>query len=68
MHVAWFPYMNPHTVILTMVGRDDLILLVVPCGQPGSRRRSTLARRPFWQPAAIAADGDDGMAAVTAAG
>jgi len=32
MHVAWFPYMNPHTVILTMAGRDDLILLFVPCG------------------------------------
>jgi hypothetical protein len=30
VHVAWFRYMNPHTVLLTMAGRDDLILLVVP--------------------------------------
>jgi hypothetical protein len=30
VHVAWFRYMNPHTAILTMAGRDDLILLVVP--------------------------------------
>jgi hypothetical protein len=30
VHVAWFRYMNPHTVFLTMAGRDDLILLVVP--------------------------------------
>lgn len=30
MHGAWFRYMNPHTAILTMAGRDDPILLVVP--------------------------------------
>ena len=30
IRVAWFRYMNPHTVILTMAGSDDLILLVVP--------------------------------------
>ncbi len=30
VHVAWFRYMNPHTAILTMAGRDDLILLAVP--------------------------------------
>lgn len=30
VHVAWFRYMNPHTVILTMTGHDDLFLLVVP--------------------------------------
>jgi uncharacterized protein DUF5994 len=30
VHVAWFRYMNPHTAILTMADRDDLILLVVP--------------------------------------
>ena len=28
-HVAWFRYMNVHTVVLTMAGRDDLVLLVV---------------------------------------
>jgi uncharacterized protein DUF5994 len=28
--VGWFRYMNKHTVILTMVGRDDLVLLVIP--------------------------------------
>jgi hypothetical protein len=28
--VAWFRYMNVHTVILTMAGRDDLVLLVIP--------------------------------------
>jgi hypothetical protein len=30
VHVAWFRYMNVHTVILTMASRDDLVLLVVP--------------------------------------
>ena len=31
VHVAWFRYMNTHTVILTMAGgRDDLVLLVIP--------------------------------------
>jgi Family of unknown function (DUF5994) len=28
--VAWFKYMNMHTAILTMAGRDDLVLLVIP--------------------------------------
>jgi hypothetical protein len=28
--VAWFRYMNMHTAILTMAGRDDLVLLVIP--------------------------------------
>jgi Family of unknown function (DUF5994) len=28
--VAWFRYMNKHTAILTMAGRDDLVLLVIP--------------------------------------
>jgi uncharacterized protein DUF5994 len=28
--VAWFRYMNANTVLLTMAGRDDLVLLVVP--------------------------------------
>ncbi len=30
VHVAWFRYMNVHTVILTMASRDDLVLLVIP--------------------------------------
>jgi Family of unknown function (DUF5994) len=30
VRIAWFRSMNPHTVILTMAGNDDLILLVVP--------------------------------------
>jgi Family of unknown function (DUF5994) len=30
VHVAWFRYMNGNTVILTMAGREDLVLLVVP--------------------------------------
>jgi Family of unknown function (DUF5994) len=30
VHVAWFRYMNINTVLLTMAGRDDLVLLVVP--------------------------------------
>jgi Family of unknown function (DUF5994) len=30
VHVAWFRYMNKNTVLLTMAGRDDLVLLVVP--------------------------------------
>ena len=30
VHVAWFRHMNPNTAILTMAGRDDLILLVIP--------------------------------------
>jgi hypothetical protein len=30
VHVAWFRYMNANTVILTMAGKDDLVLLVVP--------------------------------------
>ena len=28
--VGWFRYMNRHTVIVTMAGRDDLVLLVIP--------------------------------------
>jgi uncharacterized protein DUF5994 len=30
VRVAWFRYMNMNTVLLTMAGRDDLVLLVVP--------------------------------------
>jgi Family of unknown function (DUF5994) len=32
VHVAWFRYMNVHSVILTMASGDDLVLLVVPAG------------------------------------
>jgi Family of unknown function (DUF5994) len=28
--VGWFRYMNKHTAIVTMAGRDDLVLLVIP--------------------------------------
>jgi Family of unknown function (DUF5994) len=34
VHVAWFRYMNPNTILLTMAGRDDLVLLVVPPHAP----------------------------------
>jgi Family of unknown function (DUF5994) len=34
VHVAWFRYMNINTVLLTMAGRDDLVLLVVPPQAP----------------------------------
>jgi len=30
VHVAWFRYMNVHTVLLTMASHDDLVLLVIP--------------------------------------
>ena len=30
VRVGWFTYMNPHTALLTMADRYDLILLVVP--------------------------------------
>ncbi len=30
VHVAWFRAMDPHTISLTMAGRDRLTLLVVP--------------------------------------
>jgi hypothetical protein len=30
VHVAWFRYMNAHSVILTMATRDDVTLLVIP--------------------------------------
>jgi hypothetical protein len=34
VHVAWFRYMNANTILLTMAGRDDLVLLVVPPHAP----------------------------------
>jgi hypothetical protein len=60
--VGWFRYMSKHTAILTMAGRDDLVVLVIPPGQPGSRSGSALSRqrpaatparrRPSWRPPA----------------
>ncbi|HXB48013.1 MAG TPA: DUF5994 family protein [Streptosporangiaceae bacterium] len=78
VHVAWFRYMNPHTVILTMAGRDDLILLVVPPqASPEAAAealRLAVSGRQAGGPqailaaAGIAADGDDGTATGNAAG
>jgi hypothetical protein len=34
VRVAWFRYMNPNTILLTMAGRDDLVLLVIPPHAP----------------------------------
>jgi Family of unknown function (DUF5994) len=39
--VAWFKYMNKHTAIVTMSGRDDLVLLVIP--PPASPAAAALA-------------------------
>jgi hypothetical protein len=30
VRIAWFRYMNVHTVLLTMASHDDLVLLVIP--------------------------------------
>jgi len=59
VHVAWFRYMNVHTVVLTMAGRDDLVLLVVLSEASGvaavealRRRRPAggpALRRPSWR-------------------
>ncbi len=48
VHVAWFRYMNMNTVLLTMAGRDDLVLLVVPPMAPpaAAARALRAARRP----------------------
>jgi hypothetical protein len=57
--VGWFRYMNKHTVILTMAGRDDLVLLVIPpraspeaaaeaLGLAASGRRAARPR-PSWR-------------------
>ena len=44
VHVAWFRYMNMNTVILTMAGRDDLVLLVVPpLASPAAAAQALLA-------------------------
>ena len=43
--MGWFRYMNVHTAILTMAGRDDLVLLVVPprASQPAAAEALRLA-------------------------
>jgi Family of unknown function (DUF5994) len=71
VHVAWFRHMNPHTAILTMAGRDDLILLIVPpqaspeAAAEALRRaasgRHAGAPEAILAAAAIAADGEDGV-------
>jgi Family of unknown function (DUF5994) len=78
VHVAWFRYMNPHTALLTMAGRDDLILLVVPpqAGPEAAAEALRLAAsgrhaggaQAILAAAGIAADGDDRMAAGNVAG
>jgi len=71
VHVAWFRYMNMHTVLLTMASHDDLVLLVVPpdaipetaaealrlaaSGGPAMLPQAILAA------AGIATDGDNGL-------
>jgi Family of unknown function (DUF5994) len=42
VHVAWFRYMNINTVLLTMAGRDDLVLLVVPPLSPAAAAAQAL--------------------------
>jgi len=78
VHVAWFRYMNPHTAILTMADRDDLILLVVPLQASPEAAAEALrlaasgrhagGAQAILAAAGIADDGDDGMAAGNAAG
>jgi len=53
VHVAWFRYMNMNTVLLTMAGRDDLVLLVVPpLAPPAAAARALRAvSRPGAGPA-----------------
>ena len=71
VHVAWFRYMNVHTILLTMASHDDLVLLVVPpwasaaaaaevlrlaaAGATGGPPQALLAA------AGIATDGDNDM-------
>ncbi len=54
VHVAWFRSMNTHTISLTMAGRDDLTLLVVPPqASPASAAealRLAAAGHPVGQP------------------
>jgi Family of unknown function (DUF5994) len=69
VRVAWFRYMNPLTVILTMADRGDLILLVVPpqaTAQAGAQAlrlaasgREAGTAQAILAAAGIAADGDE---------
>jgi hypothetical protein len=78
VHVAWFRYMNAHTVILTMASRDDLVLLVVPPGASAAAAAEALRLAASgWRggppqdilaAAGIASDGDDGMFSGNGAG
>lgn len=71
VHVAWFRYMNTHSVILTMATRDDLILLVVPPeADPVAAAEALRLAASGWRSgppeailaaAGIATDGDEGM-------
>jgi hypothetical protein len=71
VHVAWFRYMNVHTVLLTMASHDDLVLLVVPPWASPSAAAEVLrlaaAEAPGGRPeaileaAGIATDGDNDM-------
>ncbi len=70
VHVAWFRYMNVHTVLLTMASHDDLVLLVVPPGASPEAAAEALRRAAAGGPAVppqailaaagIATDGDTG--------
>jgi uncharacterized protein DUF5994 len=59
VRVAWFRSMNPHTVLLTMAGDPDLVLLVVPvdASLPAGAAAMALAETAdrTSQPAAILA-------------
>jgi hypothetical protein len=60
VRVAWFRYMNPHTALLTMAGRDDLILLVVspqasPVAAAEALRRAASGRHSDAPEAILAA-------------
>jgi hypothetical protein len=71
VHVAWFRYMNVHSVILTMASRDDLVLLVIPPGaSPAAAAEALRLSASGWRagpPEAILAaagiptDRDNGM-------
>jgi Family of unknown function (DUF5994) len=71
IHVAWFRYMNAHSVILTMASRDDLVLLVVPPGaNPAAAAEALRLAASGWRAgppettlaaAGIPIDGDNGM-------
>jgi hypothetical protein len=76
--VAWFRYTNKHTAIVTMAGRDDLVLLVIPpraspeaaaeaLELAASGRRAD-APEAILAAAGIAAGSDTGMTCANVAG